>query len=61
MPRADSDLYSSPLPFRSVLIFEVTEPNFPPHEAVRIFVQFSRPEEATKVGEQGQDGGALAC
>ncbi|KAG7598751.1 RNA recognition motif domain [Arabidopsis suecica] len=31
-----------------VLIFEITEPNFPVHEAVRIFVQFSRPEETTK-------------
>ncbi|KAL0798741.1 hypothetical protein Bca101_053916 [Brassica carinata] len=31
-----------------VLIFEITEPNFPTHEAVRIFVQFSRPEETTK-------------
>ncbi|CAD7694646.1 unnamed protein product [Ostreobium quekettii] len=31
-----------------VLIFEVTEPGFPPHEAVRIFVQFERPEESTK-------------
>ncbi|XP_018451473.1 DNA-damage-repair/toleration protein DRT111, chloroplastic [Raphanus sativus] len=31
-----------------VLIFEITQPNFPTHEAVRIFVQFSRPEETTK-------------
>lgn len=31
-----------------VLIFEITEANFPVHEAVRIFVQFSRPEETTK-------------
>ncbi|CAN8290620.1 unnamed protein product [Cochlearia groenlandica] len=31
-----------------VLIFEITAPNFPVHEAVRIFVQFSRPEETTK-------------
>ncbi|KAF8092835.1 hypothetical protein N665_0400s0034 [Sinapis alba] len=31
-----------------VLIFEITEANFPTHEAVRIFVQFSRPEETTK-------------
>ncbi|XP_041027809.1 DNA-damage-repair/toleration protein DRT111, chloroplastic [Juglans microcarpa x Juglans regia] len=31
-----------------VLIFEITEPNFPPNEAVRIFVQFERPEETTK-------------
>eukprot|EP00249_Psilotum_nudum_P014741 c24978_g1_i1 orf=109-1479(+) len=31
-----------------VLIFEITEPNFPPHEAVRIFVQFERVEQATK-------------
>jgi hypothetical protein len=32
-----------------VLIFEVTEANFPVHEAVRIFVQFDRIEAATKV------------
>uniref|UniRef100_A0A0R0E5T2 G-patch domain-containing protein n=1 Tax=Glycine max TaxID=3847 RepID=A0A0R0E5T2_SOYBN len=31
-----------------VLIFEITEPNFPVHEAVRIFVQFERSEETTK-------------
>ncbi|XP_048141079.1 DNA-damage-repair/toleration protein DRT111, chloroplastic isoform X1 [Rhodamnia argentea] len=31
-----------------VLIFEITEPNFPSDEAVRIFVQFERPEETTK-------------
>ncbi|KAG2684634.1 hypothetical protein I3760_10G084700 [Carya illinoinensis] len=31
-----------------VLIFEITEPNFPANEAVRIFVQFERPEETTK-------------
>lgn len=31
-----------------VLIFEITEPNFPVEEAVRIFVQFERPEETTK-------------
>ncbi|XP_010460845.1 PREDICTED: DNA-damage-repair/toleration protein DRT111, chloroplastic-like [Camelina sativa] len=31
-----------------VLIFEITEKDFPVHEAVRIFVQFSRPEETTK-------------
>ncbi|KAF5738352.1 DNA-damage-repair/toleration protein [Tripterygium wilfordii] len=31
-----------------VLIFEITEPNFPSHEAVRIFVQFERSEETTK-------------
>ncbi|CAF2044660.1 hypothetical protein BRARA_I02809 [Brassica rapa] len=31
-----------------VLIFEITEANFPTHEAVRIFVQFSRSEETTK-------------
>ncbi|PKA62174.1 DNA-damage-repair/toleration protein DRT111, chloroplastic [Apostasia shenzhenica] len=31
-----------------VLIFEITEPNFPPDEAVRIFVQFERSEETTK-------------
>ncbi|KAG9147615.1 hypothetical protein Leryth_007391 [Lithospermum erythrorhizon] len=31
-----------------VLIFEITEPNFPHEEAVRIFVQFERPEQATK-------------
>lgn len=31
----------------SVLIFEVTEPGFPPEEAVRIFVQFSAQESAT--------------
>eukprot|EP00250_Pteridium_aquilinum_P032837 c4770_g1_i1 orf=281-1549(+) len=31
-----------------VLIFEITEPDFPATEAVRIFVQFERPEQATK-------------
>ncbi|GAB2280815.1 hypothetical protein Dimus_015438 [Dionaea muscipula] len=31
-----------------VLIFEITEPNFPVDEAVRIFVQFERAEETIK-------------
>lgn len=31
-----------------VLIFEITELNFPTDEAVRIFVQFDRSEETTK-------------
>ncbi|CAI9089645.1 OLC1v1024257C1 [Oldenlandia corymbosa var. corymbosa] len=31
-----------------VLIFEITEPNFPHEEAVRIFVQFERAEQSTK-------------
>ncbi|KAK9132714.1 hypothetical protein Scep_012242 [Stephania cephalantha] len=31
-----------------VLIFEITEPDFPTDEAVRIFVQFERSEETTK-------------
>ncbi|OMO73871.1 hypothetical protein COLO4_26828 [Corchorus olitorius] len=31
-----------------VLIFEITEPNFPAEEAVRIFIQFERSEETTK-------------
>lgn len=31
-----------------VLIFEITEPDFPATEAVRIFVQFERAEQATK-------------
>ncbi|OAY74963.1 DNA-damage-repair/toleration protein DRT111, chloroplastic [Ananas comosus] len=31
-----------------VLIFEITEPNFPSDEAVRIFIQFERSEETTK-------------
>ncbi|KAD3337846.1 hypothetical protein E3N88_33367 [Mikania micrantha] len=31
-----------------VLIFEITEPGFPVDEAVRIFVQFERSEQATK-------------
>lgn len=31
-----------------MLIFEITEPNFPAEEAVRIFVQFERSEGATK-------------
>ncbi len=34
----------------SVVIFEVTEPNYPPEEAVRIFIEFERVEQATKVG-----------
>ena len=37
---------------RSVMIFEVTEPGFPADQAVRIFVQFERVEEATKVGSE---------
>ena len=35
---------------QSVMIFEVTTPGFPPEQAVRIFVEFERVEEATKVG-----------
>ena len=31
-----------------VVIFEVTEPDFPEEQAVRIFVEFDRPESATK-------------
>lgn len=31
-----------------VLIFEITELNFPREEAVRIFIQFERSEETTK-------------
>lgn len=31
-----------------VLIFEITEPNFPADEAVRIFIQFERSEDTTK-------------
>ncbi|GMI93200.1 REQUIRED FOR SNC4-1D 2, DNA-DAMAGE-REPAIR/TOLERATION PROTEIN 111 [Hibiscus trionum] len=31
-----------------VLIFEITEPDFPVDEAVRIFIQFERSEETTK-------------
>jgi len=31
------------------MIFEATEPGFPADQAVRIFVQFERAEEATKV------------
>lgn len=31
-----------------VLIFEITEPDFPTDEAVRIFVQFERSEQTTK-------------
>jgi splicing factor 45 len=31
-----------------VLIFEITESTFPSEEAVRIFIQFERAEEATK-------------
>lgn len=31
-----------------VLIFEITEPDFPADEAVRIFVQFERSEQTTK-------------
>lgn len=32
-----------------VLIFEVTEPGYQEEEAVRIFVEFERIEQATKV------------
>ncbi|GBG79571.1 hypothetical protein CBR_g29718 [Chara braunii] len=35
-------------PVVKVLIFEITEPNFPPTEAVRIFVLFERTEHAMK-------------
>ena len=31
-----------------VLIFEITEEGYSPSEAVRIFVQFDRPESSTK-------------
>mmetsp|Transcript_16503 Transcript_16503/g.22806 ORF Transcript_16503/g.22806 Transcript_16503/m.22806 type:complete len:417 (+) Transcript_16503:318-1568(+) len=31
-----------------VMIFEVTDPGFPHQEAVRIFVEFTRPEQSTK-------------
>ena len=31
-----------------VLIFEITQTGFPAEEAVRIFIQFERAEEATK-------------
>lgn len=34
---------------RGVMIFEVTQPGFPPELAVRIFVAFERQEDATKV------------
>ena len=34
----------------NVIIFEVTEPNYPPEETVRIFIEFERVEQATKVG-----------
>lgn len=47
-----------------VLIFEITEPNFPVDEAVRIFVQFERPEETTKalVDLDGRYfGGRVVC
>lgn len=36
------------------MIFEVTEPGFPADQAVRIFVEFDRVEEATKVCGRGQ-------
>ena len=31
-----------------VIIFEVTEPGYPSDQAVRIFIEFDRPESATK-------------
>lgn len=31
-----------------VIIFEVTEPDYPEEQAVRIFIEFDRPEAATK-------------
>lgn len=34
----------------SVMIFEVTTPGYPDDQAVRIFVEFERMEQATKVG-----------
>jgi hypothetical protein len=46
-----------PLLVCSVLIFEATEPGFPDDQAVRIFVEFSRIEEATKVGSNLRAGG----
>jgi len=36
-----------------VVIFEVTQPGFPPELAVRIFVAFERQEDATKVRRLG--------
>ena len=35
---------------RGVMIFEVTQPGFPPELAVRIFVAFERQEDAIKAG-----------
>ncbi|KAK9840158.1 hypothetical protein WJX74_004307 [Apatococcus lobatus] len=32
----------------NVIIFEITEPDYPPEEAVRIFIEFERIEQATK-------------
>jgi hypothetical protein len=46
--------YLRPLlsPLYSVLIFEVTEPNFPEEEAVRVYVQFEeQPAAATALAE----------
>ena len=40
-----------------MLIFEATEPGFPVDQAVRIYVQFERVEEATKVSAAGSYGG----
>ena len=34
---------------QSVMIFEVTTPGYPDDQAVRIFVEFERMEQATKV------------
>ena len=36
-----------------MVIFEVTQPGFPPELAVRIFVAFERQEDATKVRRLG--------
>ena len=42
-----------------VVIFEVTQPGFPPELAVRIFVAFERQEDATKVRWVNSFGCAL--
>lgn len=46
---------------QSVLIFEVTEDDFPPEEAIRIFVELATIEEATKANPKSQKHQFLNC
>lgn len=46
---------------QSVLIFEVTEDDFPPEEAIRIFVELATIEEATKAKPNQKTNNFFNC